>query len=353
MANQTGHILSQHPFTASAPCRIDLGGTLDISSFYYPLHYLNPATFNIAIDMRTIVRISSHDAGRVKISSRGFESAEFPLEALPYAHPMGLMFAIAAHFHIGGIHISIESSSPPQSALGGSSSAAVALIGAYNALLQRAGMKDVAVDRIPLLAHGIEQSVAGVPCGIQDQLAAAFGGVNAWYWKGRGDRLLFEKKPLLDPADSDWLTKRMLVSYAGNPHESKDVNGTWVRGFINGTHRSQWIAIAEATTGFIDAFARKDVTAAVEFMNRETDIRREMTPHVLDAMGEKLVEAAITGSCGARFTGAGGGGCIWAFGEPEDIFSLKRVWEKTLSAHPDAAILDVGVDMKGLIFEDG
>ena len=47
-----------------------------------------------------------------------------------FEHPMGLMFAIAAYFRAGGIHIQIESASPPRSALGGSSAAAVALVAA-------------------------------------------------------------------------------------------------------------------------------------------------------------------------------------------------------------------------------
>ena len=91
-------ILESETIAATAPCRIDMGGTLDISSFYYPLAYLNPCTFNIAIGLRTRVRISPFKEGVVKVSSKGFESAEFPIEKVPFNHPMGLMFAIAAYF---------------------------------------------------------------------------------------------------------------------------------------------------------------------------------------------------------------------------------------------------------------
>ena len=52
-------------------------------------------------------------------------------------------------------------------------------------------------------------------------------------------------------------------------------------------------------------------------MNRETDVRRQMTPDVLNDIGKTLVELAKKNKCGARFTGAGGGGCIWALGEIE------------------------------------
>jgi len=48
--------LESEPIEASAPCRIDMGGTLDIATFSYPLRHLAPATFNIALDLRTRVR---------------------------------------------------------------------------------------------------------------------------------------------------------------------------------------------------------------------------------------------------------------------------------------------------------
>ena len=84
-------------------------------------------------------------------------------------------------------------------------------------------------------------------------------------------------------------------------------------------------------------------------MNRELSIRRELTPGVLDAMGEKLADTALENNGGARFTGAGGGGCIWAIGEVEDIDKLKGIWEKVLSGRKDARLLDVNIDPDGLL----
>ena len=112
-------------------CRIDLGGTLDLSTFFLPLNYLRPSTFNIALDMRTTVTLLPWRDNYVKISSKGFDSAEFEASKAPFNHPMGLMFASAAFFNAHGVHVQIESSSPPRSALGGSSAAAVAMIASF------------------------------------------------------------------------------------------------------------------------------------------------------------------------------------------------------------------------------
>ena len=188
-------ILDSNPIEASAPCRIDMGGTLDIPTFYYPLRHLSPCSFNIALKLRTRVRLLPYTRGRIKISSRGFKAAQFPADAAPFNHPMGLMFATAAFFNAEGIHIDIESQSPPRSALGGSSAAAVALVAAFlklKATTESGGRSNRR--RVALLAYQLEQSTAGVPCGFQDQLAAAYGGVNVWNWQTDPDRSVFRRK---------------------------------------------------------------------------------------------------------------------------------------------------------------
>ena len=78
------------PVMTSAPCRVDMGGTLDLAVFYNPLRHLSPCTFNLAIDLRTSVRLLPHRSGRVKITSRGFESADYPSDRAPFNHPLGL-----------------------------------------------------------------------------------------------------------------------------------------------------------------------------------------------------------------------------------------------------------------------
>jgi D-glycero-alpha-D-manno-heptose-7-phosphate kinase len=72
-------LLQNEPMEASAPCRVDMGGTLDLSTFYLPLRHLGPCTFNIALDMRTRVWLGPHVAGKLKISSSGFEDLEVEL----------------------------------------------------------------------------------------------------------------------------------------------------------------------------------------------------------------------------------------------------------------------------------
>jgi D-glycero-alpha-D-manno-heptose-7-phosphate kinase len=342
-------LLGQESVEASAPCRIDMGGTLDLSTFYLPLHHLGPCTFNIALNLRTRVCISSFEAGRLRISSHGFDDLTVDAGSAPFDHPLGLMAAVAAHFQANGVQVEIASSSPPRSALGGSSVAAVAMIWAFSKIRARAGLPMPKRSAVALLAHAIEQSVAGVPCGLQDQLAAVYGGVNAWYWTGDPEGIPFERVALIEEDAFPDLSEDLLVAYCGAPHVSKDVNATWVRQFVSGKTRQQWRQIVRLSRGFSEAMRQMDFPAARAFMNQETEIRCRLTPEVLDAVGQPLVAAAIRGGCGARFTGAGGGGCVWAFGDPGQLAALRPEWESVLAHHQSAGILEARIEKRGLL----
>jgi D-glycero-alpha-D-manno-heptose-7-phosphate kinase len=347
--------LESGPVESSAPCRVDMGGTLDIPAFYLPMRKLEPRTFNMALDLRTEARLLPHDPGRVKVSSRGFGSVDFSLEEAPFSHPLGLMFAIAVYFNgmdskSPGVHIEIDSASPPRSALGGSSSAAVAAVGAFLKAKALVLKKEGAVSRTEaaLTAHAIEQGAAGVPCGRQDHLAAAFGGVNAWLWKKRPGNVCFERKRLLKKKDIPGFEKKTLLAYCGKPHVSKDINGQWIAAFLAGKNRKVWEKIAHCARTFTEAVEKGDIRTAASAMSRETALRLEMTPAALDDMGRAFVRAAAETRCGAKFTGAGGGGCVWALGEDPDIARLEEKWKSLAAAGPGARVLEAGIDSLGL-----
>lgn len=337
---------------ASAPCRVDFGGTLDLPAMHYPMRHISPCTFNMALDMRTRVKISSWSQGKVKVSSTGFPDAEFESDVLPFKHPMGLIFALASYFNLDGVHIEIFSESPPRSALGGSSVASVALVGALKMLLS--GRNENASDPsfrrdICQIAHAIESGTAGVPCGYQDQLAAAFGGANLWSWTADPSGSPYIKEEAALKKES--LDSNIIVAYCGRPHVSADVNSEWMKRFASG-ERNPWIKISGLTRAFYKAFSTEDWASAASLMNEETEIRLMMTPDVLDETGKKLYESAKSSGCGSRFAGAGGGGCVWAIGPSENISDLKSKWTDILTSSDGGKMLETGLDTEGFRIED-
>lgn len=349
MTPSPASLLERGRVFASAPCRVDMGGTLDIRTFYGPLRRHQPQTVNIALEMRTRVELRPFRPGQVQVLSKGFAPAAFSLEAAAFDHPLGLMFAIATYFGIDGVSIEIASNSPPRSALGGSSAAAVALIAALDTLQAKAeGRRRLTRRCVALLAHAIEESVAGAPCGMQDHLAALYGGVHSWHWPDGPQAPPFRTEPLVPRRQARRLEPHLLVAYCGEPHVSRDVNGTWVRQFLAGIGRSAWVEIARLSADFAVALRAGEFSRAVRLMNRETALRRELTPAVLDTVGEALLAEAQRYGCGARFTGAGGGGCLWAIGEQQAIARLEPQWQAVLAMHPQARLLTPRIATAGL-----
>ena len=109
--------------------------------------------------------------------------------------------------------------------------------------------------------------------------------------------------------------------------------------------------IAKIAPEFFKALKARNFGLAGELMVQEPRLRLQMTPEVLDKTGKKLLERAVEFNCGARFTGAGGGGCLWAVGEKERISGLAPVWREVLESVADGHLLPAKIDTNGILIE--
>jgi D-glycero-alpha-D-manno-heptose-7-phosphate kinase len=125
-----------------------------------------------------------------------------------------------------------------------------------------------------------------------------------------------------------------------------------VQQFVAGKYRTEWAEIIACTRRFARLLRRGDYSAAAAVMNRETDIRKRMTPDVVDHLGRSLTAAARRQGCGARFTGAGGGGCLWTIGEADAVADLKPLWRQMMAERREARLLEAKVAGQGLRVEN-
>ena len=262
------------------------------------------------------------------------------------------MFAVAAFFGANGVHIRIDSESPRRAAPWAVRRSRRSRSCAPSSKPRGAGR---AVDRraMALTAHAIEESVAGRAV----RLPGPVGGrCSPGPTSGAGSR---SRAPV--STCGKWWCRRpgfpvmadhLLIAYVGVTHASSDVNGRWVRQFVAGRQRSgvdrhHRVHAPRSPTACALGGGRQ----AAELMQRETAIRRRMTPDVLEPVGRRLVAAARRSGCGARFTGAGGGGCLWALGEAEAIQQLAPVWRDILARRPGARLLSAPPTAEGLRVE--
>lgn len=342
-------ILQSESIKASAPCRIDSGGTWDIKAMALPLEGIRPVTINMALNLRTRVFLSPFRSGWVRVSSEGFPRVEeSPKESLPFNSPFGLFFAAISHFGFHGLHVHIRSDSPVKSALGGSSTALVALLKALSKLSSALGERKLSGRDILHIGYHLEDGVSGGNCGIQDQAAAVYGGVNRWTWCYGRRRAPFEREPLLDLNGQRELSKRILVAYSGKSHLSLRINRSWINDFLSGRTRSGWIRVNEMVNKLARALKEEDWKRAVGLLRNEMAIRQEITPDAFIPITQKMVRQAEDMGCGARFAGAGGGGAVWALGEVDKIKKLRLIWKNTLDPIKGGRILDCAIDSRGV-----
>ncbi len=349
MSYSVQSLLAKHPVEASAPCRIDSGGTWDIKSMALPFESLRPVTLNICLDLRTSVILSPYENGRIKISSRGFSRAgDFDKDELRFGPPFGHFFAALSHFGFHGLYVRIESRSPVKSALGGSSTALVALVKALAEISARLGKKRFSGMEILHLAYHLEDGTAGGNCGIQDQAAAVYGGVNLWEWRYGRRTAPFERRSLLDRRGQKELSKRLVVAYSGKSHISSEINRKWIKDFLSGRTRSGWIKVNEIVRRLAHAIEENNWDRAAALLREEMAMRLEITPEAMIPITKKLADQAERAGCGARFAGAGAGGSLWGMGEAKHTRQLRKMWQDTLRPIRGARVLDCEVDPVGV-----
>jgi len=342
-------LLAQRPVQASAPCRVDSGGTWDIKALALPFEAIQPTTVNIALTLRTSVGLYPYKEGKVKISSSGFAQPEiFSIGRLPFDSPFGLFFGAISFFGFHGLEVRIISQSPVRSALGGSSTALVALIKALSRVSLSLGNKGCSKKEILHLAYHLEDGISGGNCGIQDQAAAVYGGVHQWEWRYGNRTNPFQKTSLLDGEGRKELSKRLLVAYSGKSHTSFRTNNQWVKDSLSGKTRPGWIMANKIVRQFGEAIKFREWNHAAGLLREEMSIRREITPEALTPFTKKLIEEAEDVGCGARFAGAGAGGSLWAVGKLKKVDQLKARWGATLAQARGAKILDCKVDPAGV-----
>ena len=341
-------LLTNHSIKASAPCRIDSGGTWDIKTLALPFEQIQPITLNFALDIRTTVSLLPFEDNQINILSHGFTQKEgFHKDQASFKSPFGLFSAAIMFFDFHGLEIRIQSKAPVKASLGGSSTALVALIKALAIASELQGGKKLSKKEILHISYYLEDAISGGNCGLQDAAAAVYGGCHKWIWRYSQQNSLFKRTSILDKTGEMNLSRHLLVAYSGKSHVSADVNKKWLNDFLSNKTRSGWIKVNQIVHKLAQSIENQDWQETVKFLKEEMAIRREITPEALIPITHKLICQAETLGCGARFAGAGAGGSLWAIGELDKISVLKKIWGTSLKPIPDAQILKCNIDHIG------
>jgi D-glycero-alpha-D-manno-heptose-7-phosphate kinase len=296
---------------ARAPLRVSLaGGGTDLAA-YYEQH--EGAVLSTTIDKYFYVFLSPSDGSHIQVSSSDYRTfyRQRLDEPMLSDGDLRLPKAVIDHFGIHtGLSVFLASQVPPGTGLGSSSTVAVALIKALSVLSgQRLAAREIAE-----LACHIEIDRLEMPIGKQDQYAAAFGGLN--FFRFRKEGVEVER---LDPGPEALaaLEQRLMLFFTGMWHDS---------GQILEEQRKNSLAAAVEPLDRIKATAeamrddlrRGDISRIGEHLHESWLAKRGLASGITKPAIDGWYDLARSaGAAGGKIAGAGGGGFLLLYCEPE------------------------------------
>lgn len=210
------------------------------------------------------------------------------------------------------IRLTYEADLPARSGLGTSSSFAVGMLNAFYCLKGKYADEKKLADQ----AIYLERELCGEAGGWQDQIAAAFGGMNRIEFNKDGT---YDVKPIIiHPDRKKELNKNLLMFFTGFTRFSSEMQKANATGYAEKIKQLQQMyalvddaeAVLEDKQSDLDDFGR--------LLDKTWRLKRQtggaITTNSIDALYEKGIAA---GALGGKLLGAGGGGFLVFYVQPE------------------------------------
>ena len=221
------------------------------------------------------------------------------------------------------LRLTYEADLPARSGLGTSSSFAVGMLNAFYALKGKyADKKKLADDAIYL-----ERVLCGESGGVQDQIAASYGGLNRINFNADG----YEVNPvIISPERKTQLNRNLMLYFTGFSRFSSDIQKTTQKALVD--KEKQLLEMLE----LVDE-AEKILTSKMELaefgrlLDYTWKLKRGISTGIstdsIDRLYEKGIEA---GALGGKLLGAGGGGFLLFYVEEDKQEAVHKAMEELL-----------------------
>jgi D-glycero-alpha-D-manno-heptose-7-phosphate kinase len=299
---------------ARAPVRISLaGGGTDLPVYY---ERFGGCVVSTTIDKYFYTFLNVNQDDDIQITSSDYQTFyRHNGNGLPlWEGALRLPRAIIHHFSISkGVSMFLASEVPPGTGLGSSSTVAVSVI---KALATACGMH-LSRQEIAELACHIEIEKLGMPIGKQDQYAAAFGGLNFITFTGEAVRV----EPLrVTPEIQRRLERRLLLFYTGAARDSASILGEQKKASAGDDPQviTALNAVKEMAYQTREYLERGEIRRIGELLHENWMQKKQFASGVSNASIDASYELArASGAVGGKITGAGGGGFLMLYCEPE------------------------------------
>ena len=223
------------------------------------------------------------------------------------------------------IRLTYEADLPARSGLGTSSSFAVGMLNAFYALKGKYADKKRLADE----AIYLERVLCNEAGGWQDQIAASYGGFNRIEFNKNGT---YDVKPIIiHPDRKKRLNDNLLMFFTGFTRFSSDLQKANQAGYDEKVKQLQqmYVLVDDAERVLEDKHA--DLDDFGRLLDKTWRLKRQtggaITTNSIDALYEKGISA---GALGGKLLGAGGGGFLVFYVQPEKQAAVKDAMKDLL-----------------------
>lgn len=268
------------------------------------------------------------------------------LDGPPGRHPLLEQAIVAAAPAVDvALDVEVSCDAPPGASMGTSASVIVALVGALDAAVH--GRRTVTADDAAARAHEVETVRVRRQAGVQDQLAAAHGGVcdiriDA-YPRASVSRIAVAPRLLAE------LGRSLVTVYLGG-HDSSAVHREVIAALEDEGPRSPRLQrLRETAARAALAVARGDLPAFGAALAENTDAQADLHSGIVGHDAQALIDLAReAGAIGWKVNGAGGGGGSVTIVGPPGGSAVPDAIMAAVASRPGWAIVDTTPATEGL-----
>jgi D-glycero-alpha-D-manno-heptose-7-phosphate kinase len=303
-------IITRTPFRVSFA-----GGGSDLPSYY---RKYGAAVVSTTINKYMYVTVNKRFDDSIRVA---YSSTEIVNNLDELKHDI-----VRAALHKTGIERGVEITTiadiPAGTGLGSSSTLTVGLLHALHAYANRFS----GAERLAREACEIEIETLGQPIGKQDQYAASYGGLN--YIRFAKDDSVLVEPIICELSTRRRLSESLLLFYTHMQRQSSSILNEQVTKTRQGTANRELGLLVRLAEEMREALCDNHPETVGKLLHRSWMIKRQIASGITDPQIDKWYKAALeAGAQGGKILGAGGGGFLLLYCEPEEQGQLTRKME--------------------------